>query len=154
MYRRILVPVDGSKASNRGLREALKLAVEGKSAVLLLHVVDEMIVMPTPEAVYDATELIDSLKAAGASILRRSAQVAERAGVKVQKELVECIGRRAADVIVERAKKWRADVIVIGTHGRRGMRRLVMGSDAEEVVRLSPVPVVLVRESVGSPRTR
>lgn len=154
MYRRILVPVDGSKASNRGLREALKLAVEGKSAVLLLHVVDEMIVMPTPEAVYDATELIDSLKAAGASILRRSAQVAERAGVKVQKELVECIGRRAADVIVERAKKWRADVIVIGTHGRRGMRRLVMGSDAEEVVRLSPVPVVLVRESAGSPRTR
>ena len=53
--------------------------------------------------------------------------------------------RRVADIIVQQARKLRADAIVIGTHGRRGISRMVMGSDAEEVVRTSPIPVVLVR---------
>jgi nucleotide-binding universal stress UspA family protein len=57
----------------------------------------------------------------------------------------EIVGGPAADVIVREAKKQRADLIVLGTHGRRGMRRLVLGSDAEQVVRMSPVPVLLVR---------
>jgi nucleotide-binding universal stress UspA family protein len=61
--------------------------------------------------------------------------------------LVESIGpRRVADIIIQQARKQRADAIVIGTHGRRGLSRLVMGSDAEEVVRTAPVPVTLVRE--------
>ncbi|HWI15057.1 MAG TPA: universal stress protein [Burkholderiales bacterium] len=151
MYRKILVPVDGSKASNRGLREALKLAAESKCQVLLLHVVDEFVMSITPETVYDASALIDALKQAGEVVLDKSLATARRAGVNAQTQMVECIGRRAADVIVDRAKKWRADLIVIGAHGRRGVRRLVMGSDAEEVVRMSPVPVLLVREST---RTR
>lgn len=54
-------------------------------------------------------------------------------------------GIEAADVIVEQAKKREADLIVMGTHGRRGLRRFALGSDAELVVRSSPVPVLLVR---------
>ena len=50
-----------------------------------------------------------------------------------------------ADVIVREAQKWKADLIVIGTHGRRGLRRVVMGSDAEQVVRNAPAPVLLIR---------
>ncbi len=50
-----------------------------------------------------------------------------------------------ADVIVREARKWKADLIVIGTHGQRGMRRVVMGSDAEQVVRNAPAPVLLIR---------
>ena len=63
----------------------------------------------------------------------------------VETTLVEARGRRVADVIVAQAKKWKADVIVIGTHGREGLARVVLGSDAELVVRESPVPVLLVR---------
>jgi nucleotide-binding universal stress UspA family protein len=57
----------------------------------------------------------------------------------------ETVGGAAADAIVREAKKQRADLIVLGTHGRRGMRRMVMGSDAEEVVRTARVPVLLVK---------
>ena len=59
--------------------------------------------------------------------------------------LVESITRPVADVIVREARKWKADLIVIGTHGRRGLRRVVMGSDAEQVVRSAPAPVLLIR---------
>lgn len=59
--------------------------------------------------------------------------------------LCETVGHAVADVIVEQAKKRRADLIVLGTHGRRGITRLVMGSDAEGVVRTTRMPVLLVR---------
>jgi nucleotide-binding universal stress UspA family protein len=59
--------------------------------------------------------------------------------------LLETLGHRVAELIIKQAKKWRADVIVLGTHGRRGLARVLMGSDAEIVVRESPVPVLLVR---------
>jgi nucleotide-binding universal stress UspA family protein len=63
----------------------------------------------------------------------------------VKSVLVEKFIGPVAEIIVSQAKKQRADLIVIGTHGRRGVTRLVMGSDAEGVVRRSPVPVLLVR---------
>jgi nucleotide-binding universal stress UspA family protein len=66
--------------------------------------------------------------------------------------MIESFGGRAADFIVEQARKWRADLIVLGTHGRRGVRRLVMGSDAEQVIRATRVPVLLVR-SKATPAT-
>jgi nucleotide-binding universal stress UspA family protein len=56
-----------------------------------------------------------------------------------------------ADEIVKQAKEWLADLIVMGTHGRRGLERLAMGSDAELVLRLSPVPVLLVRDRPEPP---
>ena len=58
--------------------------------------------------------------------------------------MIESLGLRVADRITADAKRWRADLIVIGTHGRRGMQRLLMGSDAEMVVRNTTVPVLLV----------
>ena len=54
--------------------------------------------------------------------------------------------------IVEYAEQWPADLIVIGTHGRRGIRRLAMGSDAEFVIRTTPVPVLLVRGTKAPPK--
>jgi nucleotide-binding universal stress UspA family protein len=67
--------------------------------------------------------------------------------------LRETLGHRVADLIIKQAKRWRADVIVLGTHGRRGVSRLVMGSDAELVVRETSVPVLLVRSPLR-PHTR
>jgi nucleotide-binding universal stress UspA family protein len=71
--------------------------------------------------------------------------MAERAGIKPTLAMRETIGGPAADAIVREARKQGADLIVLGTHGRRGVRRLVLGSDAEQVVRTSRVPVLLVR---------
>jgi nucleotide-binding universal stress UspA family protein len=145
MYQRILVPIDGSPTSNLGIREALKLAREQKSRLRLVHVVDELVIMSSPDAIIPVDDVIGSLRDAGKNVLEKSKKLVERAGAQADTVLVERFGGRAADSIVSEAKKWRADLIVLGTHGRRGMRRMVLGSDAEEVVRSSPVPVLLVR---------
>jgi len=78
-------------------------------------------------------------------VLDNAEKAAQREGVKVDTVLLESIGGVAADLILAQAKQWPADLIVMGTHGRRGLARLAMGSDAEQVVRAALVPVMLVR---------
>jgi nucleotide-binding universal stress UspA family protein len=56
------------------------------------------------------------------------------------------MGRRLGEAIADEAGTWNADLVVIGSHGRRGLQRLLIGSGAEQVLRLSPVPVLLVRD--------
>ena len=151
MSKRILVPVDGSRPSNRGLVEAIKMAQRQKARLVLLHVVDERAVALSPEVggVY-LDRLMDVMRESGKQILAKAAAAARARRVKASTVLVENITRTVADVIVGQTRKWRADLIVIGTHGRRGISRLVMGSDAEGVVRTTPVPVLLVRASTRS----
>jgi len=93
-YKRILVPVDGSRTSSRGLKEALRLAKAFGAKLRVIHVVDTMIAARDAALAYNAADLI---------------------------------------------------LIVMGTHGRRGFSHLVLGSDAELVIRSSPAPVLLVR---------
>ena len=154
MYRRILVPLDGSRTSQLGLGEAVRLAKSQGSTLRLLHVVDELVVMTAPEMSYDIGQLIEVLKDDGKRILEKGAAHARKHGVKVQTSLVERCGGRAAQSIIEEARKHHASLIVLGTHGRRGMKRVVMGSDAEEVVRSSPVPVLLVRSGAAPKSAR
>ena len=145
MYRRILVPLDGSRTSQLGLGEAVRLAKSQGSTLRLMHVVDELVLMTAPEMSYDVADLIEVLKDDGRRILEKGAAHARKHGVKVQTSLVESFGGHAAQFIIDEARKCHASLIVLGTHGRRGMKRMVMGSDAEEVVRNAPVPVLLVR---------
>jgi len=149
MYRRILVPVDGSKTAALGLREAIRLAKEGRSKVRLVHVVDEHGIIGVVEAGADIAAFMRALVRSGRAVLDRSQQTAKKLGVDAEKALRESVAGRAADEILAEAKKWRADLIVMGTHGRRGVSRLVIGSNAELVARLANVPVLLVRGRAG-----
>jgi nucleotide-binding universal stress UspA family protein len=72
------------------------------------------------------------------------------AGLACQSEVVTSQQGRICDQVVDAARNWKADLIVIGTHGRRGISRLMLGSDAEQILRLAPVPVLLVREAESS----
>ena len=145
-YRRILVPVDGSASSKLGLREALDLAESQRARLQLVHVVDhQSVVTSGAELGIYAADLFTSLKQAGRRLLDNAEAVVKRRGLTCSSVLLETATGGAADRIVRQARKWGADLIVMGTHGRRGIRRLVMGSDAEQVVRTSPVPVLLVR---------
>jgi nucleotide-binding universal stress UspA family protein len=143
-YKRILVPVDGSPTSAKGMKEAIKLARAGRGKLRLLHVVEEYVAFAAPEVGVNVGPILDAMKAAGRKTLARVARSASAAGVRPETALVEDFGSRVADAIVEQAKRWRADLIVMGTHGRRGVKRALLGSDAELVVRYSPVPVLLV----------
>ena len=144
-YRRILVPVDGSTTSNAGVREAVKLAKAQRARLRLVHVVDEFSAFSTPEGGINAGTLINLMKQSGKQILRRTERLAAGLGAKPETVLCESVGARVADVITQQAKRWRADLIVMGTHGRRGVNRLLLGSDAELVARSSPAPLLLVR---------
>jgi nucleotide-binding universal stress UspA family protein len=144
-YKRILVPVDGSATSNAGLKEALKLAKSQHAKVCVLHVVDEMIVFNVPEGAVNFGPVIEELKRGGRRVLQKAQKLAAARGVRAESDLRESAGVRVADVITGRARRWRADLIVMGTHGRRGVNRMLLGSDAELVVRNASAPVLLVR---------
>lgn len=144
-YRRILAAVDGSEASARGLREAVRLARSQDAQLTLLHVVNEFYAYARLEGAGLDADVRTALRKDGERLLERLAAQAENAGVRTRTVLREVAAGPVADVIVREAGRQRADLVVIGTHGRRGVRRLVLGSDAEQVVRASRVPVLLVR---------
>ncbi len=146
MYDRILVPIDGSPTSERALAEAAGLARLCSARLRLLHVMDPL----THVTGYERPEVfVREIEPA----LRRSAQaLLERArdGLGLEPGRVETVladsrGERVSDIVVDQAREWPADLVVLGTHGRRGVDRVLMGSDAEQVARRSPVPVLLVR---------
>lgn len=147
MFKKILVPVDGSATAEAGLKAAIGMAREGDGTLVVLHVIDEHVLIQTADYVggsyYD--DMIGSLKEAGRKVLARACAIVEKAGVPYKSVSVETIEGSVADLILAQAKKAKADAIVMGTHGRRGLSRVVMGSDAEGVVRGASVPVVLVK---------
>ena len=147
MYQRILVPIDGSVTSERGLDEALAIAAQFKSTVRLIHVMDEAsLVMNTAAFAVNVGGLLTSLAKAGEEILCAGQLRAKERGQFVETVLRHCAAGRVADVIVKEATQWPADLIVLGTHGRRGAERLLLGSDAEQVLRTAPMPVLVVRD--------
>ncbi len=152
MYQHILVAVDGSDTSNLALREAIKLAKDQHAMLRLVHVVDETpAFMPTDDPTMPDPNLIaavqKALRATGQKVLSTCAAVVREAGIEADTtmKIVETLGARIYDAIEEEAAGWPADLIVIGTHGRRGFRRLLLGSVAEGVVRVATKPVLLIR---------
>jgi nucleotide-binding universal stress UspA family protein len=146
MYDRILVPVDGSDTSRRGFDEALALARRLGSSLVLLHVIDIVPIsmeMASPQAWEAVTT---GLRDLGREVLERCRQAASDRGVASESHLVEPAAERVADAIVDQALAHRCSLIVMGTHGRRGVRHALIGSDAERVLRQSPLPVLLVRQ--------
>jgi nucleotide-binding universal stress UspA family protein len=146
MYQRILVPVDGSPTSDRGLEEAIRLGTLTHGQLRLLHVVDELSFALAMDAYSGyAGDWMNTLREGGRRILEDAKARVASAGLDVQTVLYDNAEGRVHDLTVAEAATWPADVIVIGTHGRRGIGRMVLGSSAEHVLRLSPVPVLLVR---------
>lgn len=149
MYTTILSPVDGSETSKRGAQEAIRLAKDQQAQLRFLCVIDTYMPALDPEIAFDVG-VIESLRKWGEKILSESMAAATAAGVAAETTLVETAGGRVAELIVEQARQWPAAIIVMGTHGRRGFNHLLMGSDAEAVIRLSPVPVLLVKPDQAS----
>jgi nucleotide-binding universal stress UspA family protein len=143
MYQRILVPIDGSATSNSGLEESIRLARLTGARLRLVHVVNGLLFSTAME--FTTGDVYGMLIDAGKQILSAAEARVEASGITVDTFLSETFGARVCDVVLAQAKLWNADLIVIGTHGRRGVGRLFIGSDAEQVVRTASVPVLLVR---------
>jgi nucleotide-binding universal stress UspA family protein len=146
MYQRILVPVDGSPTSDAGLAEAIKLARLTGARVRVLHVVDETPFLTSGDGFASITgDVFTILKQAGQEVLEAARQRVDAAGIPVDATLFDNLSARLSDRVAQQVTEWGADVIVLGTHGRRGVGRMFLGSDAEQIVRTSTVPVLLVR---------
>jgi nucleotide-binding universal stress UspA family protein len=145
MYSRILVPIDGSEASTRGLDEAIELARHLKANVRLVHVVEPYVMVTLETMPVTVHQIAEIRRRAGVELLQDSESKVKNAGIEVDVELIETPGGSTGEYIVNKAREISADLIVCGTHGRRGVRRMLMGSDAEYILRRAHIPVLLVR---------
>ena len=145
MYDKVLVPLDGSSTSERGFEEAVALARVMKSTLLLLHVVDTVPVALDMVNTTTWQDISDGLRQRGQGLLDRARKTAAEHGVVSETRLIEGRVERVSDTIVDEARSASCDLVVMGTHGRRGFGHVLLGSDAERVVRQCPMPVLLVR---------
>jgi nucleotide-binding universal stress UspA family protein len=148
MYKRILVAVDSSATAERAFQEALKLAKSLAAQIRIVHVVDEVTLDWNFSDFGDLSAVQEQFRKTGRKVLEKALQSARQGGgAAVDTKLLEIeqYGHSAADLIAAEADAWPADLIVVGTHGRRGVRRLLLGSVAEGVVRIASKPVLLIR---------
>ena len=144
MYQRILVPIDGSATSDRALDEAIKFAQQQNAQVEVIHVLEDIWYFDN-EDYLNYAELIQSMRGIGEKILAQAQKKLIQTGVAAEIKLLETQGERIASVIATEAKNNRADLIIVGTHGRSGFSRMLMGSIAEGVVRTAHIPILLIR---------
>jgi len=145
MYQHILVPIDGSATADVGLSEAVRLAADQKARLRVLYVIDDFPLLLELASVSSFETSMEKLRDYGQSLLAAAGKRASDADVHAETVLREVTQGRIADIVVEEARNSGCDLIVMGTHGRRGISRVALGSDAEMVLRTSPVPVLLVR---------
>jgi nucleotide-binding universal stress UspA family protein len=147
LYKKILLAIDGSDISNLALHEALKLAINQNALLRLVNVVDEGTIYHGGPG-FDYNLLISALRAEGQAILDHASDIIKNeTSLPFETCLLELkpFQGRIAEMIVEEAKDWSADLLVIGTHGRRGFSHLFLGSVAEQIIRLATIPVLLIR---------
>jgi nucleotide-binding universal stress UspA family protein len=146
MYKQILIALDGSSTSERVLNEAVKMARLTGGKIQAVYVVDK-----TPlfsyAGYYDPIALVDALRKDGRTTLQKAEAACREAGVACDAELVETerLNEDVATALQHCAERLGADLVILGTHGRRGVRRIVLGSVAERFVRFAQCPVLLVR---------
>lgn len=146
MYERILVAVDGSDISTQALEEAIGLARLSGGSLRLIHAVDVTPVeigFVTCAAYHD--DVVPALRQGGRKLLDHAAARVMSEHLPVETALLENGDASLQEVVAAEALTWHADLVVMGTHGRRGVDRFLLGSGAESVARRCPVPVLMVR---------
>lgn len=137
MFEKILIPTDGSDPSASAAASGMDLAVDQEATVHFLYVIE-----PLQSSEGGAQQVLESMRRSGERTVRELAEEAEEKGVEAVTEVVD--GTPSKE-IVEYARANDIDVIVMGTHGRTGLRRRLLGSVTEKVVRLSDIPVLTIQ---------
>lgn len=149
MYTRILVAIDNSSTSTKALDEAINLARVLGAALCVAHVVDEGSITQHDMglgAYIDIDKVKAEIRQGGSGLLDAAEAKAFAQGLRTERMLIESARRRVAEAIADAVRTWGADLVVIGTHGRRGFERLLVGSVAENLVRIASTSLMLVRE--------
>lgn len=152
MYSRILVAVDESDTSRHALKQAIELARKLSATLRMVHVLDMSWLPIGPEVAIDTAALSAARRGVGEKIIAASREVAREAGFAAEDVLIETETpiQQVAEAVAKEASRWGADLIVMGTHGRRGFQHLMLGSVAEQTARRSSVPVLLIPAPKGA----
>jgi universal stress protein A len=139
LFRNILCPIDFDANSPAALEFAGKIALETGARIFLLHIVP-WTVAAVP---IDASQVLAELKQSATTRLQQLAK--EKLDGRVANEIIVTVANNSGAEVVRIAKEWKADVVIMVTHGRKGLSHFVLGSVAERVVRESPCPVLTLR---------
>ena len=131
MFRKIMVPTDGSKHADKAEDMAIELAKQFGAEIIAVHVIDDKLIQP-----------FELLEAEGKDILNRVQEKGRSSGVQVNEVLL--LGNPGHDM-KKISSKSEADLIVIGSHGKTGLEKILMGSVAENTIKTSEIPVLVVK---------
>jgi nucleotide-binding universal stress UspA family protein len=147
MYRKILVAVDGSRSSKRAVEEAIRIAKLTHAHVRNLYVLDSSPEFPYT-VYYDLARMEESLRRHGRAWLDEATRALKDAGIDTDSEIVktEAMTEDVASCLKRYVAAYQPDLVIMGTHGRRGVPRTFLGSVAERFLRLSTCPVLLLRD--------
>lgn len=148
MYKRIMAGIDESFMTSQVLTTAIELARANAAQLMICHGVDEtMFASRQMEAMLPNSvgKVEYKLRVGAQGILGKAADAARAAGVEVEVKLIESEDKHVSDMLADAAAEWKADLIIVGTHGRRGMERFFVGSVAERLVRKAETSLLLVR---------
>lgn len=147
MYKRILAALDGSRSAHLALQDVLKLARAADATVLVASVVGHSFPVYDPVLGIIDTEAFDvAAQKAAQQELDHARELCALREVRAVTQIIDAHGASVPSAIMQAAQTFEADLIVMGTHGRRGVRRHLLGSVAETVLRSSRVPVLVVRD--------
>jgi nucleotide-binding universal stress UspA family protein len=152
MCKRIFVAIDGSSTAQAALVEAIQFSRLPGMSLCIGTVLDAGLLSQNNMgmgALIDVDQVKAGMRQAAEKLLDDAVAKAKEAGLDPYRIVVESDNKRVAEMIVDAAKQWDADLIVIGTHGRRGFERMVMGSVAENLVRIATTSLFLVRRKAS-----
>ncbi len=131
LFERIMIPTDGSKFAARSEDVAMEIAKKFNSTVIAVHIIDEKLIYP-----------FEVLEDEGKSILKKVRDRAEKEDLAIEDVLI--VGSPIHDM-AKIVKKTKSDLVVIGTHGKTGLEKLILGSVAENALKTVQVPLLLVK---------
>ncbi|TCT10136.1 universal stress protein [Paralcaligenes ureilyticus] len=145
MYKKILVAIDGSDVANGAFETALQLAKAEKAELLPLYVVEYPNIYD-PGIGYDLTPIYEALRAEGDRVAAEADACLKKEGIDGKARVADKFPsiRPTASQIQDVADEFQADLVILGTHGRSGFKRLMLGSVAEAFIRQSTRPVLLI----------
>ena len=146
MFARIVVAIDGSPISDLALQTAFKLAADRSAKVRMVHVVDVLPPAGLGAEYMDYGAYQESAREAAKEVIAAAVAAARTAKVDAEPVSIENVSRDTSGEVVAEAKRWGADLIVMGTHGRTGLGKLLLGSVADGVIKHALSPVLLVRQ--------
>ena len=148
MYKRIMVAIDDSFATSKVLDSAIESARQHGAKLAICHAIDETIFAQREAAVMLSSsvgKVTLNLKESAQVFVDQAAETARKAGIEVETLIVESELGHVAEMLADASAKWQADLLVVGTHGRRGVERFFVGSVAEKLVSKANTSLLLVR---------